>query len=316
MNVIENARGRWVGLMDHFGLKLRLRKHGPCPICGGKDRFIFDDKEGLGTFHCNHCGAGTGFTLLTKVKGWDMRQAMREVKHIVGKVERKMETKKEINDTERRKALNETWSAARPVSLGDPVQKYLYARTGLVDAPTVLRFHPALYHSDTRSEHPAMIAKITDLDNKPVSIHRTFITAQGEKAKVDRPKMLMQGSIPDGSAIRLFAYQDTLGIAEGIETAISAYAIFGIPTWASISAAMLVKWTPPSVVKRVYIFGDNDDSFTGQLAAYRLGWALKNNKTLDVVRVMIPDIRGVDWNDVLRLYGSTEARLMYKDKLE
>ena len=316
MNVIEDARGRWVGLMDHFGLKLRLRKHGPCPICGGKDRFIFDDKEGLGTFHCNHCGAGTGFTLLTKVKGWDMRQAMREVKHIVGKVERKMETKKEINDTERRKALNETWSAARPVSLGDPVQKYLYARTGLVDAPTVLRFHPALYHSDTRSEHPAMIAKITDLDNKPVSIHRTYLTAGGDKAAIEKSRMLMQGSIPDGSAIRLFPYQDTLGIAEGIETAISAYAIFGVPTWASISAAMLVKWTPPSVVKRVYIFGDNDDSFTGQLAAYRLGWALKNNKTLDVVRVMIPDIRGADWNDVLRLHGSTEARLMYKDKLE
>ena len=126
----------------------------------------------------------------------------------------------------------------------------------------------------------------------------------------------MQGSIPDGSAIRLFPYQDTLGIAEGIETAISAYAIFGIPTWAAISAAMLVKWTPPHIVRKVYVFGDNDDSFTGQLAAYRLGWALKNNKPLDVVRVIIPDIRGADWNDVLRLHGSTEARLMYKDKLE
>jgi len=317
MNVIEEARGRWVGLMDHFGLKLRLKKHGPCPICGGKDRFIFDDKEGLGTFHCNHCGAGTGFTLLTKVKGWDMRRAMREVKQIVGKVEKRMETKKEITDTERRKGLNETWSAARPVSLGDPVQKYLYARTGLVDAPSVLRFHPALFHSDTRLEHPAMIAKVTDPDNKPVSIHRTYLTTGGDKANVEKARMLMQGSIPDGSAIRLFPYQDTLGIAEGIETAISVYAIFGIPTWASISAAMMVKWSPPAPVRKVYIFSDNDKGFAGQAAAYRLGYQLANsNAKYEIVKVVVPDITGADWNDVLTLHGSEAARALVTGKIE
>jgi len=317
MNVVEEARGRWVGLMDHFGLKLRLRKHGPCPICGGKDRFIFDDKEGLGTFHCNHCGAGTGFTLLTKVKGWDMRQAMREVGYIVGKVEKRMETKKEINDADRRKALNETWSKARNVSEGDPVQKYLHSRTGLVEVPGVLRFHPALFHSDTRSEHPAMIAKVTDPDNKPVSIHRTYLTSNGDKAAIEKSRMLMQGSIPDGSAIRLFPYQDTLGIAEGIETAISAYAIFGIPTWASISSSMMVKWLPPAPVRKVYIFSDNDKGFAGQAAAYRLGYQLAHsNAKYEIVKVVVPDITGADWNDVLTLLGSEKARELVKGKME
>lgn len=28
-------------------------KHGPCPICHGKDRYRFDDLEGKGTFYCN-----------------------------------------------------------------------------------------------------------------------------------------------------------------------------------------------------------------------------------------------------------------------
>ena len=315
MSIVEKARGRWTPLLKHFGIEFKVKRHGPCPICGGKDRFIVDDKEGLGTFHCNQCGAGTGFTLLQKVKGWDMKQTMLEVSKIVGGMS-KMEIKPELSDEQRRKALNEVWTGARDITDDDPAYSYIYKRTGLRDMPKTLRYHTGLYHPDARVNIPAIVAKVTDLDNRPVSIHRTFITDEGEKAKVERPKMLMQGSLPEGAAIRLFPYQESIGVAEGIETAISCFAIFGIPTWAAISSAMLVKWTPPSVVKRVYIFGDNDDSLTGQLAAYRLGWALKNNKTLDVVRVMIPDIRGADWNDVLRLHGSTEARLMYKDKLD
>ena len=317
MNVVEEARGRWPALMDIFGLKLRLRKHGPCPICGGKDRFIFDDKEGLGTFFCNQCGAGTGFTLLTRVKGWTMRQAMHEVGHRVGGVEKRMETQKELSDTDRRRILNETWTAARPVSVGDPVGKYLYARTGLTDVPTVIRTHPALFHPDTKSNLPAMIAKITDADNRPVSIHRTYLSAEGAKAPIERNRMLMQGSIPEKSAIRLFPYQDTLGIAEGIETAISAYAIFGIPTWAAISAAMMAKWVPPEPVRKVYIFSDNDKGFAGQAAAYRLGYQLANSSAkYEIVEVVVPDVRGADWNDILTLYGSEKARELVKGKLD
>ncbi|MDI5829610.1 hypothetical protein MJN51_36035, partial [Salmonella enterica subsp. enterica serovar Kentucky] len=35
------------------------RRHAPCPACGGKDRFRFDD-NGRGSFICNQCGAGDG----------------------------------------------------------------------------------------------------------------------------------------------------------------------------------------------------------------------------------------------------------------
>jgi len=35
-------------------------------LCGGKDRWRFDDRDGLGTYFCSNCGAGDGFTLLSK----------------------------------------------------------------------------------------------------------------------------------------------------------------------------------------------------------------------------------------------------------
>ena len=155
---------------------------------------------------------------------------------------------------------------------------------------------------------PSLIAKVTDQDNKPVSIHRTYLTPEGKKAHVPHPKMLMAGNIPDGSAVRLASFNDTLGIAEGIETALSAHAIFGIPVWAAISAPMLVKWKPPPMVSKVVIFGDADHNFVGQSASYRLAQQLHKSGEYEKIEVVIPSINGADWNDVLMLHGTQGAK--------
>jgi formamidopyrimidine-DNA glycosylase len=39
------------------------RKNGPCPMCGGKDRWRFTDIDGKGTWWCNGCRGGNGFAL-------------------------------------------------------------------------------------------------------------------------------------------------------------------------------------------------------------------------------------------------------------
>ena len=312
-DVVEEARGKWLGIFTHFGVSLKPRRHVPCPVCGGKDRFIFDDKQGRGTYWCSHCGAGSGFMLLSSIKGWSMKQTMLEVKMIVGAVERRVQ-QTELSDAERKKQLNDVWTGAKDVVGGDPVSNYLYKRTGMKEYPKSLRYHAALWHGDAKAELPAMVAKVVDLENRPISIHRTWLTPDGQKADVERPRMLMAGSLVDGAAIRLFPYTDTLGIAEGIETAISAYAIFGVPTWAAISAPMMLKWTPPEAVRNVWVFGDNDHSFTGQSAAYRLGYALKGLNKFNSVQVAIPDILGADWNDVLSLLGTEGAKEKVRER--
>lgn len=61
------ANGRWDATLNSLGIEVpENKKHGACPICGGKDRFRFDDKEGRGTFYCNQCGAGNGFDLMSR----------------------------------------------------------------------------------------------------------------------------------------------------------------------------------------------------------------------------------------------------------
>jgi putative DNA primase/helicase len=49
------ARGKWREILRRFGVNLPPtgKQHGPCPACGGKDRFRFDDQESNGTWFCN-----------------------------------------------------------------------------------------------------------------------------------------------------------------------------------------------------------------------------------------------------------------------
>jgi putative DNA primase/helicase len=99
--------------------------------------------------------------------------------------------------------------------------------------------------------------------------------------------------------VRLGGVQERLGVAEGIETAISVGKLFGIPCWAAISANGMKAWDPPPQVRTVVICSDNDANFTGQEAAYTLARRL-SLKGLEV-EVHIPPQVGTDWNDVFKL---------------
>ena len=86
MSTIERARHRWREILPQFGIDTRFltNKPGPCPLCGGKDRYRFDDREGDGTYFCNQCGPGAGVILLRKRHGWDFRTACDEIDRVIG----------------------------------------------------------------------------------------------------------------------------------------------------------------------------------------------------------------------------------------
>lgn len=295
------ARNHWPEILAHFGIDERhlTGRNFPCPACGGKDRFRFDDKEGRGTFYCNRCGAGDGITLLMRVKGWSFQKAAAAVEQIVGIVPaaptRKAHTQ---SDESAVRLCRRLWmEEARPVVEGDPVANYLRGRVGDTPIPSVIRYHSALTyaHGDAKvTKHPAMLAKVQGADGNGVALHRTYLTSAGRKANVPSPKKIL-GSLPPSSAVRLFEASECLGIAEGIETALAAFALFGVPTWAAISAGGLEKWLPPTGVKHVIVFGDNDLSCTGQAASLSL--AKKLIASGIETKVRIPEQPGADWAD-------------------
>lgn len=295
-NTPQEAADRWPGILQAFGVDPQFlrNKHGPCPLCGGKDRFRFDDREGRGTWFCSQCGSGDGFTLLKNLNGWTFNRAAKEEDAIIGTVPAGP-IRRERTDESKVQALRKVWTESLAVKRGDPVWLYLNRRTGIETVPADLRFHPALSHSDG-GRHPAMVGMMRYPDGKSTSLHRTYLTEAGEKAAVSEAKKFMAGHPLQTAAIRLSDVRACIGIAEGVETALAASMRFQAPVWAAANAVLLEAWVPPAGVEQILIAGDNDASYTGQEAAYSLARRLR--KEGYTVRVEIPAEAGKDWADL------------------
>lgn len=302
------CKGRWREILPRLGIPSAslTGKHMACPACGGDDRWRFTDKNRVGMSICNQCGAMDGFSLLMKTTGWPFAKLADEVERMLGDLPAPQADRKKLSADELRRMRRELWKASVPISSHDPVDQYLRAR-GIEVTDDLVRTGRLRYVADCRynggERYPAMIALVSDEKGNPVQIHRTYLSRMKVGlAEVDNPRRMMPGSLPHGSAIRLFDIAGagkSLIVAEGIETALSAGKILGGPVWSCVDAAHLMSWNPPPMVKDIVVAGDNDQSFTGQAAAYALAQRLTcRNKCR--VEVRLPGAQGTDWNDVAR----------------
>jgi putative DNA primase/helicase len=292
----ERAKGQWYQILRSLGVEDSFlnKRNGPCPLCGGDDRYRWKDTNDRGEYYCNQCGPGDGFQLLMKLHSWTFPETACQIEEFLGTGTTVKHTPKPKNVPSI--AINKVISESRAITPGDEVCQYLEDR-GLCGIPQDLLFHPALYESETKKTFPAMIALVRDLNGVVVCAHRTFLQA-GEKAKISSPrKMMSPVRTVNGATIRLFSTDSHIGLAEGIETAIAAHQIFNIPVWAAISANGVKTFEPPEGINEVTVFGDNDRNFNGQRAAYDLANRLSLKGITAYVR--IPDKTGQDWADVL-----------------
>lgn len=298
----DAAKGKWKGILLSLGLpeSVLQDKHGPCPICqDGTDRFRWDNKGGTGSYICTHCGAGDGMKLAELFTGKSFSQVATMIDAMIGNIKPDSQpAKTEMSDPDRRQILRSVWTETKPVALGDLAHVYLATR-GVAEFihPKALRY--GVLRDGEGGIRPCMVAIVSDADGKPSTMHRTFLRPDGKaKAEMDAPRKMMPGAMPDGGCVRLSEFGGgSIGIAEGIETAMSASALYSLPVWAALNTAALAKWQPPDGCEDVAIFSDNDKKFGGQAAAFALAHrlAVKNMP----VTVHIPDIAGTDWNDVL-----------------
>jgi hypothetical protein len=83
---LDAAHGRWREILPQFGIPHSALngKEQPCPACGGRDRFLFDDRHGDGDYFCRRCDAGKGISLVKKVNGWTYAEAAKRVDEFIG----------------------------------------------------------------------------------------------------------------------------------------------------------------------------------------------------------------------------------------
>jgi phage/plasmid primase-like uncharacterized protein len=331
--VIADASGKWPYLLDDLSggalsdaiasWQKSPNHHVDCPMCGGKDKFrLFKDFAEMGGGVCSHCGTfKRGVALLAALNNVDSRDAFKEI----AKWQRGEEVTPTVHTRppiaapkppDTRRAKKKIWETQRQsVAIdGTLAEQYLVGR-GIesADISKKLRFHPGMDYFDSGEQKSlgtfaCMIAPVTNKAGKIVCLHRTFLGPDGKKAPVPKAKKLMEKAEDlNGCAVKLFPATTVLGVAEGIETALAAYAAARIPVWCCISAGLLECVDIPKSVKHVVIFADLDRSGTGLRSAEKLGERLTvMGVTWEIVipEGPIPEgEKGVDWNDVYKKQG-------------
>lgn len=173
---------------------------------------------------------------------------------------------------------------------GTPVQAYL-ARRGIKDIPPTIRCGWVFHLGRVRM--PVMVSAVQRPDGKLVSTHTTILTHAGKKAAVAISK-ITHGALGFG-AFRGGPAGAVVGLAEGVETALSVQIMSGVSVWASLGATRLDRVELPQDVREVFIFGDNDAP--GRDAADRAAAAHRAMGRKAVLRFPPDGVK--DFNDLL-----------------
>ena len=181
---------------------------------------------------------------------------------------------------------------------GSCAEVYLNSRHIDLDpdlAGAVLRFHPALKHGPNRV--PGMVALYRNaLTDKLTGIQQWPLEPDG--TRLDKT---MLGTIK-GSVIKIdcdheVCWSDTLAIAEGLESALSARMGGLGPIWAVGSAGAVAQFPVIRWPDKLIIVAESDDAGANRKASLQCAerWVRAGKD----VQIFTPTIRG-DANDVLR----------------
>lgn len=321
----------WSSLLVRYGVPPdRLTGNPcPCPVCGGNDRFTYDNRRGRGDWICRQCSkgkamAGDGLQLITRVSRIGLYRLMRELDG--GAAPRSVCRAVEVvAPTPKRKAspefvaqrLNSRWNAAKRLSADDPAMCYLGARVPGLDAlpSPALRLGMLEYRHEKKviGSWPGILARFELPDGRLGTLHRTFlerrspakaciVTAAGE---VLDPKLNDMTLNPlAGGAVRLMEpVNGEIGVAEGLETAYAARMLSGVPMWYCLNVGLLRQFVVPDGlgIRVVHIFVDFDDvdPKTGQSVGVAGGIELARRLRAEGFTAIIhrPRVRGTDFCD-------------------
>ncbi len=203
-----------------------------------------------------------------------------------------------LDEKKRIQQAKSIWQASVPID-NTLASDYLVKRW-LAEVPVEmmrhLRFHKRLPHYDKEGKNdytgPALISAITNYHGILCGVQRLWLTSEGKKANV-RPQRKTIGATIGGN-VKLFPPERTMGVAEGVETALSAWILYGMPVWAAVSTSGILNFQPPPECNMLFIMADKDKAGidTAIILAQRVA-----NPNLRV-RTLTPE-NGRDFNDQL-----------------
>jgi Toprim domain len=266
------------------GIKLRggVDRCGPCPRCGGTDRFSINIKKQV--FNCRGFEGGDVIALVQHLDGVSFLDAIAylagaEPSSIVSNISKQpgpvVKQRDEAAERQQRKPVEETPANNREPALqlwrqafephGTLVEAYL--RNRCLELPgeaanDAIRFHPDCPFGTGSGARPAMVCLVRNIvSNEPQGLHRTALAPDGTAIKRDGKTLRMSlGTIARG-AIKLDPDEDValgLCIGEGVETCLAGRQMGLRPVWSAVHTGGVAGFPVLSGIEGLHVFREND----------------------------------------------------------
>ena len=290
-DVRSRANGYWPSILERLAIPTN-RGEGPCPACGGKTRYRFDNKDNRGTYFCSHCGAGTGLDLVMKVNQCGAREAAELVAEAMALPMPEPKPAREKPQTDI------AGKVAALAAKASPGQSAYLASKGL----------------------QCPFPMLADGSLLLVLKNGAGATTGAQVIKPDGSKRLVAGTVKKGSfcVVNSGETPETVIIAEGLATALSvqqfrpdATIIAAIDAGNLLPVAQVMRQRYPGA--QIIIAADNDikpgEPNTGKSAAENAAKAVSG-------WVALPQTEGkADWNDFHQQHGPEAAAAAFNDSM-
>ncbi|RCJ71014.1 primase-helicase zinc-binding domain-containing protein [Klebsiella pneumoniae] len=302
MNVtdtVKQACGHWPRILPALGMKVIKNRHQACPVCGGADRFRFDDKEGRGTWFCNQCGAGDGLKLVEKVFGISASEAAGKVNAVTGNlppVAPEVTAAAEAGTEADRKAAAAL--AVRLLEKTRPATGNAYlTRKGFAGRECLTL---TTSHKTGGVAYRAGDVAVPLYDESGTLVNLQLINAEGLKRTLKGGQVKGACHLIDGQK----QAGKRLWIAEGYATALTVHHLTGETVMVALSSVNLLSLASLARQKhpacQIILAADRDLNGDGQTKAAAAAAACEGV-------VALPPVFG-DWNDAVMLRGEDTTR--------
>lgn len=309
MNVTETVKqacGHWPHILPALGVKVIKNRHQSCPVCGGSDRFRFDDKEGRGTWFCNQCGAGDGLKLVEKVFGVNPSEAAQKVNAVTGNLP--PVAPEVIAAAEAETEVDRKAAAALAVRLMEktrPASGNAYlTRKGFPGHECVML---TATHKTGGVTFRAGDVVVPLYDDTGALVNLQFINADGLKRTLKGGQVKGACHVIEGKK----QAGKRLWIAEGYATALTVHHLTGETVMVALSSVNLLSLASLARQKspacQIVLAADRDLNGDGQSKATAAAGACEGI-------VALPPVFG-DWNDAFMQNGEEATRKAIYDAI-
>jgi phage/plasmid primase-like uncharacterized protein len=317
--VLREFNGAWRQTLENYGCHLPPgRHHGPCPVCGGKDRFRFDDKEGRGTWFCSQCDpqSGGGLLLLSRFLGKPTIEVANELLGNTPERSRAPVYRAIVSDDQIRKANHEqARKGAEALLASSEMRSHPYMSDRGLDGLWLVNGEPIMGR-DRAIIQPGELLLVPVY--KAEGNGSMLVNVQKIKNNKDREKRPIYGGDMAAVYHKLEGHQKIIAIAEGYATGVTVNQVTGATTYCAFNAGNLsavAAWVAsqyPGVP--VVLFADHDElDITHQ---WRPGEKFAKDAAAPIgATVALPPELG-DWDDYRQARGVEETKVAMRQSID